>query len=370
VINREDIVAKLNLLDVLEGMSPYRARADYSQRVFRAISQLEAHPDMNGDWLEAALTVFANARYVTTQMFDDAWRSLYRKLLMVLSSNHDLWNVKSAEILRDVHFFENDPSGMINQFFHVNEIHGRLDTGKVSRINDVEKLGKVALEAVSGDRQRAKAARDELSNIAAKKVWVVLVDKSISSHSLSSDLDRIAGFRQLAGLSDTKIVLLVQIMTAAAKATIAARPAAESLIRDGNLHILSAITIPHSYSITNASYALISDGRVMENAKRLCEWFAESFILRDTQLNRMRAQSGDNLEYGYRKAGLTLSDNHNCPTGTLPIFWHSVKNASFVYDAPYERIHSRHGDQDKEQTESLWKSVLSSSRLAGVLAEI
>lgn len=122
--------------------------------------------------------------------------------------------------------------------------------------------------------------------------------------------------------------------------------------------ILSAITIPHSYSITNASYALISDGRVMENAKRLCEWFAESFILRDTQLNRMRAQSGDNLEYGYRKAGLTLSDNRNRPTGTLPIFWHSVKNASFVYDAPYERIHSRHGDQDKEQTESLWKSVL------------
>lgn len=228
MINREDIVAKLNLLDVLEGMSPYRARADYSQRVFRAISQLEAHPDMNGDWLEAALNRFRQrARRPTTQMFDDAWRSLYRKLLMVLSSNHDLWNVKSAEILRDVHFFENDPSGMINQFFHVNEIHGRLDTGKVSRINDVEKLGKVALEAVSGDRQRAKAARDELSKYGQKGVGCTCWHKSISSHSLSSDLDRIAGFRQLAGLSDTKIVLLVQIMTAAAKATIAARPAAE-----------------------------------------------------------------------------------------------------------------------------------------------
>lgn len=368
-IDTEDVVAKMHLLDVLEGMSPYRTRSDYSQRVFHSLSQLQQHPDMTNRRVEAALTLFSNVFFVTQQMYEDAWRSLFRMLITMLHPRSIVQDMNTASAISIAHFFENDPSGMFGKFCHSNGVQGRLDNEKFSKLNDVDKLGRTILDLECDEGHRRQRALMELEKVFGRQYWVVLVDKSLSGHSLSTDLSRLCKLLKLRGNgAEPEIVVLAQIMTDQAMQALRASKELFEFIDRGKLSICRAIRLSNAHRImTDGRDSLIKNDAIRNEARELCKWFSHEFIRHDPELDRMRQKSGDDLEYGYRGCGLLLTDHQNCPTDSIPLLWHSINSNSFRYEAPYPRVHSRIGDQNQEPVADMWEEIYSSKKIAQAL---
>jgi len=360
-ISRESLVSKVHALELLESTSPYHhGKEPVFRRIWRAIDSLQAIPDMRKEWLEAALLVFCNVIYLPGALLDDAWRGLF-----VEFSEKELdWNATGTESGRDVpiHFFENDPTGLTADFFHLNKLQGRLDNQKFVRIEGTEKLADTFLDLLNPLKREAAARL--LRTLYSKAYWAILVDKSLSGHSLASDLSRLLTARSFAsavGHRPPKIVILCQVLTEAAKREVerVAKKALNAAESDSAMSIYRAVYLDESCNISSDHTSLICDrSRMLPHLRELCEWFAKTLIEPNALLKRMREKSQDNLEFGYRACGLTLVDQSNCPTDSLPLLWFaSDVTSAYQYTGPYVRVHSRIGEQSEEPTADKWKVI-------------
>jgi hypothetical protein len=374
-ISKESLVSKIHALELLESLSPYHhAKGEpIFHRIWRSIDFLQQIPGVQQQWLDAALLIFANVIYLPKTLLDDAWRGLFIEF-----SERELgWSFGGLENLNEdvqMHFFENDPSGMTAEFFHLNVLHGRLDNQKFARIEDTDKLADTLLDLLNAQKRDAAAA--SLRTLFSRAYWIILVDKSLSGHSLGSDLERLLAARSLAkriGVSPPKVVVLCQVLTEGAERYILSL-AKSSLLDDDvtkALSIYRAVFFDSRCSIHSQATSLIRDESILPALKELCRWFAETFIRPSDALGRMKRRSGDNLEFGYQACGLTLVDQHNCPTNSLPLLWFDSQGQnSPPYVGPYVRVHSRIGEQTDEPAVNKWQDIAKNAEIVRVLSEL
>lgn len=364
-ISDEHVVSKLHLLDNLEVSSPYRGTSvPVWRRIWKSLDCLDRFSDVPQEWKHAALFLFANTVYLPQVLLNDAWRALFLELC---ERELGCDSVEARQrILGSIHLFENDPSAMTGTFCHVNGLEGRLDNQRLQRVEGVDKLADVLLDLLNpAKRDRARAM---LVPLFAKPYWVMLVDKSLSGHSLETDLRRLVIARSIAekvGFKPPKIVVLCQVLTSKAVDAI------QALIQDlpvGAIAWYCAVLFDGRHSITHPDSTLIADSVIRENALELCHWFSARFIKSDSRLARMRDRSGDDLEFGYRACGLTLVDYSNCPTDSLPIFWYATEpTAEDIYVGPYVRVHSRIGNQSAEPSSNKWIDLESNRNIVDAL---
>ncbi|GAA1033703.1 MULTISPECIES: phosphoribosyltransferase-like protein [Amycolatopsis] len=351
----EQLVSKLHLLDNLEVSSPYRGTSvPVWRRIWRSLEWLDRAGPLPASWKHAALYLFANTVYLPQVLLNDAWRALY---LDLCEGEFGLEHIAARQtVLSRCHFFENDPNAMTSVFCHVNGIEGRLDNQRQQRVDGVDKLADVLLDLLNP--AKSDSARSMLATMVAKSHWVLLVDKSLSGHSVVSDLRRLIlarGLAEQSGLSVPRIVVLCQVLTSRAEHSL--RDLVAELRVDG-ISWHKAVYFDDRHSVTHPDTTLILDPSLRTSALELCQWFAEHFLIPDRRLDRMRDRSGDNLEYGYRGCGLTLVDHANCPTDSLPIFWYSSEpGAEIPYAGPYIRVHSRIGNQSAEPSSAKWTTI-------------
>jgi hypothetical protein len=367
VIASEDLVSKIHTIELLEQLSPFRGHTDqFFQRVWRSIDDLQRYPEVKPEWLTAALVVFGNALYFPQALLDDAWRSLYIEMVQAERSG-----LTPDEF--DFQIFENDPSGMGPAFCHLNRLQGRLDYERYPRVASTDELADLLLDFLN-PLKRADAAVTA-RRLFSKHVWAILVDKTLSGHSLSSDIDRLLCAYKLAcraGRTPPRIVVLCQVMTDAAERilvkTISEACERYTIIGDPPVKYHRAIFLDRRHNITAEDTALINDKRLIRHIRDLSRWFASSFIARDRDFDRMRERSGDDLRFGYRGCGLTISDYDNCPTDSLPLLWYLSETDPAPYRGPYVRIHSRIGPQLTSRSIDKWNSILGEPKIVEELA--
>lgn len=357
VATREDLVAKLNLIEALESRSHYKVSgAPYFTRIQASLAQLEnLSADVRPEWIQAALVLFANVTYLPQDLLQQSWRSLYLDLDRLIPGG------MGPQPLSRMHLLENDPSGMAGLFCHVNRLEGRLDAQTIARIEGVDKIADLLLGLANP--VTADHCAHVLRGLLVKSNWVLLVDKTLSGHSLRGDLERlifVANRGTELGYPLPRIWVLAQVATKQAFEAVA--DLVESFTGDIELH--AAVNFGPSDSLSATGSNLIRTPAIRDAARELCMWFAEHVIAQDRGLDRMRARSGDGLAFGYRNCGLALADHDNCPTDSLPLLWYAGKPAN--YQGPYPRVHSRIGDQSSEKSQDKWR-VLTNGSLAANL---
>lgn len=362
VLNGEQVIAKLNLLATLETISPYRQNTEpVWSRIRRSLEGLESlNPPLDPRWRQAALTIFANTMYIPAPMASETWESLNMDLTELLRPEGDL----NKNPWDHLHFFENDPSGMITQFFHASGLEGRLDSEKYARIDSTDRLAETILDLLNPTMENNAVA--SLKLLTSKPYWVLLVDKTLSGHSLTGDLRRLRQCqRALQGRrgGPPRLVVLAQLASSQALDEVAKEnPEPEVMVR-------AAMVLDQTLSLSSSRCGMIQDRGLLEISRQLCNWFAETLLVPDPRFDRMRDRSGDNLAFGYRGCGLTVVDHTNCPTDSLPLLWYSQQVAG-GYQGPYIRVHSRIGGQTHELSASKWEIISSNQTLLNRLSAI
>ncbi|WP_245156149.1 hypothetical protein [Nocardioides sp. 503] len=356
-LTQENVVAKINLLERLEVRSPYGdSGISPWERIKRSLRMLEPLlPEQHRqEWLRAALVIFANVKYVPSNMLEATWKSLYFDLV---NSRRFGLGRENVPVLHQIHLFQNDPGRLANEFCHVNGLQGRLDTGTSARIEGTERLVDQLLTS-------RPDTDDGLRLLFSKPFWVLLADKALSGHSLRGDLEKLVTIRSwMPEESRPSIFVLCQVLTEQAQQSIADLTALDGVA----LH--SGLYFPLSENLSFPNSSLIRTESIRRDARRLCQWFAEHVMGDDPQLDRMRQRSGDRLEFGYRNCGLTFVDHENCATDALPLLWYQSRGGSpRHYAGPYLRVHSRIGDQAVEATGSKWETLSRGDGLARVSA--
>lgn len=346
-LTEENIVAKIRAAALLQQMSPHHAGSEnYFQRVVESLRQLPA------DHRTGALLVFSNVLYLPKPLMEDAWRYLWNSFA-TMSKVPD-----PSELARNCHFFEVDPSGMATNFVHLNAIQRRLDTDLYARVPDIDRLFDFLLNLTHAEKTVQRQAELGLAKVLEKEYWVILVDWSLSGQSLVNDLRRYVEILNLVRAAGRKVprpVILAQVITAESKQLV--EQCIFPLFRQFDL--LYAVLCDESWKLNSENTGLLMTKRGREAVAATCNWFAENVLDPDPDFQRMRERSEDNLCYGYKACGLTVVEQSNCPTNSVPLLWYDWKasRSAYHYTGPFPRTHSRLGDQKREMTASKWSML-------------
>lgn len=339
----EPLVGRIHLIEQLESLAPYSA-ADSRTYFHRIRDSLKQIPE---EHRHAALLVFCSVLYYPTTILDDIWRFLWSEL-----NRLRIRGISEKDFISELQFFEVDPAGMTNHFAHLNAISGRLDTETNARVNDIASFVQLLRNLSNTDQALQGYATEEVRLLAKKKTWVILTDKSLSGHSLANDTRRFmelaSYFNEIAG-AEIQIVVLAQILTSDARQYVCKEC---DLANHSFVTLLGGSEIDATCKVNSPSCRLFVTPEERRQVDRLCNWFAQVYLIPDLDLDRMRVKSGDNLEYGYRGCGLTICDSANCPTDSLPILWYESEKGRHPdrvppYKGPYPRTHSRIGGQKR-----------------------
>lgn len=364
-IDKNHTVAQLHLLEILEDLSPYEhAEGSLTLRITKSLAQLRAHKEVSQEWLEAALAAFGATSYFPPRMMDDSLRYLYLVLTRLMKNRHGS---------DDFHLFVNDPGKLNENFMRVNRLSGRLDNEKYARINGVAELANTILDLHHSVHARAKTAESALKTVASRQTWALLADQTLSGHSLEKDLERLIlvqnTFKKV-GKTPPIIDVLCQIATETAVTNLFKNKNIKDAFNHCLLTFNEAMYLDDEYNVASTKCSLINEDH-LRNLRELCVWFAEEYLVHSEDLKRMREKSGDNLSFGYRKAGLLMYRQENCPTDTLPMLWFSGTGKSGKpYSGPFPRVHSRIGPQSTEPTSDLWESLSKDSKYLQEFAEL
>lgn len=366
--DHSELVSKTRLLSIIEDTDKYNgAHASISQRIREALNDLQSHPDVKPEWLDAALVAFGSTLYFPTEMLKSTLRYLFLKLEDEISSTQE--NVEN--IIEQFHLFTNDPGALNEQFFRHNGIHGRLDQDKHARVGGVADLGSRVADLLHQLPMKIENARAELKMIFDRKVWVLIADQSLSGHSLEGDLDKLLWMLQIVESCDPqnrKIITLCQVMTNTAQRNLLNNSKIKQAIRDGQIKVDAAIYLGEEHCVLSPECGQTMNERTRQALLELCRWFAAEYIVEDSRYGRMLRKSGDDLEYGYRRAGLLISRQENCPTDSLPILWYEgTGKAGVGYRGPYPRVNSRIDDQKIERTGNQWDEIRQDERILSQL---
>ena len=370
ILTDNHVVSNARLLSIIDDADRYRnAENSISRRITNALEDLDLalHPEVKDRWLKAALVAFSSTLYFPREMLNSSLRYLHRSVEEQVAT----WSPNNKD---DFHLFSNDPGALHEDYFRLNEIHGRLDQEKHARVKGVEDLGRTISDLRSKLEYVVETAETQLRMILEAPVWVMLADQSLSGHSLSGDIEKILwlfNLRKEAGFQGGVVLAQCQIMTETAFRALKKVPAVKAALRSNELQINSAIFLGDEFSVLSETSAQIPDNDIRRDLLELCDWFASEFIAEDKRLKRMRQKSGDNLEYGYRKAGLLIARQENCPTDSLPLLWHTETGEDRSrYRGPFPRVHSRIDGQAVQRTASLWQELQGDQGLREQIKEL
>lgn len=336
----ENLVSGIHMVELLEAQKALSI--NYFQRVNIALSYLPLK------YKDAALAIFSNVVYLSKDILDQTYQYFWSQFLREQGIKLD-----QERIVEQCHFFEVDPSGMINDFMHFNNIQKRLNPDCFARLNDVKDVLQLLERLRHQDDNIFRDAYDNLKMLAYKKYWILLTDKVLSGQSLFTDIERYLQFREIIyrcfGRSP-ELHVFAQVFTNDAKQY---EIHGRTLDDFEKVYIHYAIFFDEKMKINSDSCELFRGKELRDSTLELCEWFAENILSKDTRFNIMREKSRDNLAFGYRRCGLTLVDFDNCPANSLPILWYT----SDTYVGPFPRVHSRLGTQIRQPSKDGWDKV-------------
>ena len=359
-VEDNQIVAKLNLLTLLDDQHAYQHSATpVQERIRGAVDMLFEHPAVSRQWAEAALAAFASTIYFPAGMLESSLQFLFLRL------HRNMLELGRRDF--KYHVFANDPGAINDDFFRVNAIQGRLDHEKNARVRGTEELARLMLSLDCNVPEVKDSSFKTVRGITAKDCWVLLVDQTLSGHSLEKDLDRLLKLQSrihaVAGRSPI-ISVACQISTSTARKNLLARGPIRSAVNEGRLFIDEAIFLGEEFRLGSPFFSQVRSRKHTELLRELCEWFAHEYIAPEPDLERMRKRSGDDMRYGYRAAGLLIARQENCPTDSLPLLWHSGHGREgYNYVAPFPRNHSRIGPQSSEPSADNWGIIFGSDTI-------
>ncbi len=350
----ENAVAGIHLVELLEKFSPFPRETDnYFTRVNASISFVA------DEHKAAAVAIFSNVVYLPGNFLDDALRYLWRRFSRLTNIPSE-----SGEIGRNCHFFEVDPSGLLERFNHQNSIHQRLHPDFYARVYDVSALLQVLMNTKNPVEGFVKDSLRQIKKISEKKYWVIISDKVLSGQSLISDLKRYIAFRDIAKRvfgKEPKIYILCQVATDDSLLAIGSF-LKEKSVQD--VEIIYAFKFGEDMKVNSQSCRIYRDGISQKAVNNFCEWFAERFLAADSRFDTMREKSGDNLAFGYKACGLYFADCNNSPTNSVPPIWYDNTSLPGVisghiprYKGPYPRVHSRMGIQHEQPVTAGWSLI-------------
>lgn len=347
----ENLVSGIHLVELFEKDSIYHSISrNYFSRLKESLGYL---PE---EFQDAALAVFSNVVYIPKQLLDQTYKYFWRDFLSV----NEIDNIDNHAI-RICHFFEIDPSGMINSFCHENAISQRLHPDYFVRISDVKNAKETCICLMHSIKEIVDDAKNSLKRLFQKDHWIIFTDKALSGQSLFKDIERYIFLRELAYKScgfKPKITIFAQIITEDAL-----KYGKDLLENEDKISLKYGIILNDVMKVNSDNCKLFKNRSMIIKVRELCEWFAQNILDHDTKnYDRMREKSGDNLAYGYKGCGLTLVDHSNCPTNSLPLLWYDNlyycdQNNLKPYQGPFPRVHSRTGPQNNEPTENGWNLI-------------
>lgn len=353
-----DVIAGLSGVESLLARSPYPNINGYFTRVERAVDVFPSEHQ------EGALAAFAAVTYAPQQLIDATYRHFHDAL--ELAFEQELRRPLAG--LQDIHLFEVDPSGLMNEFALKNRLSQRLNHTVLARVNSVDDILRSFDDVLSEDDVRSSEGVDELLKIAEKPAWVVLTDKALSGQSLVKDVKRIATLREvLSKASGDPVTLYVC-------AQVISEDAIEGL---GALHLdgvklFPGLVLDRRMKVSSDSCSLFLTPQILKRVRAAAQWFADTILSPDRSFDAVRKQSGDNLAFGYRASGLLFSDFRNCPTNSLPFLWYSSRTPEAEYDAeplppeyhgPFPRVDSRRGKEKVRRASGRWEAMQASGDL-------
>ncbi len=367
-VDHSELVARSRLLSIIEDTDKYNnSHASISQRIREALENLQAHPEVKSEWLDAALIAFGSTIYFPTKMLRATLQYLFLKLEEEIGSDR----APNQNIIEKFHLFTNDPGALNEEFFRRNGVHGRLDQDKHARVGGVADLGSRVADLLHKLPTKIENARAELGMIFDRNVWVLLADQSLSGHSLEGDLEKLLWIMNIVEEIDPrqrKIVALCQVMTNTAHRNLMKNGEIKRAIRSGVVTLHSAIFLGEEHNVLSSECIQTMNENTRSSLLELCRWFAQEYIVEDKRYGRMLRKSGDNLEYGYRRAGLLIARQENCPTDSLPILWYEgTGKAGISYQGPYPRVNSRIDEQKNERTGNQWDEIRQNAQILSEL---
>lgn len=318
LLESEHLIGRLKLIELLERQCPYRNLPD---RVERRFSQsLRIIPE---DFREPALAIFGSVLYITDQILLDAWRYLWSAL--------DERN-RSLPALEDMLILELDRDLLRDEFYRANSLVGRLQDNVPWRstqdiIDTLMHLGGGSV---------APELLQTFKELGRKRLWVLLVDLSVSGTSVGSELARLNRIRSLFFQeSEITVVALIQLAT----------DCALQLLEERAHKYHCAIRLPMSNALNHSEYNLVGDKQLQQRMRGMCEWFAAKYVLpTDYRLSKISKETNDPqvAAFGFGGYGWNIVTHRNTPNNSLPILWFRPPDDS--YRPPFERIDSRIGN--------------------------
>lgn len=349
-LEEENIVAKLQLVMQLEKSSPYAKGSVFDPLSERMLRALRAIPP---EFQQYVLALFANTFYCTEQFSTSIMLHLYNAVLLKFS-------ISSEKFAEKCLVLEVDPTGMINEFLRLNKVQGRLDKKSFPREQQLDSfvnkmilkngldtylLGKNEIDKEVIYKALSEANFTDDSHQLNKEYWVVLTDNALSGTSLCSALKRLCDLACKYNKSPI-IVVLIRTLTDQAKSELELIFKYE--IESKKMHIRYGLLLKADYSVNFSCTSEPNKKCVLFNLKETSEailsasqWLAESeYFKNDEILKDHKTHSGDNLQYGFKKCGLTFVSAENCPSNSLPLLWYKKDE---LYIAPFPRVLSRIG---------------------------
>lgn len=338
---REDIVAKIQIVDELEKGYRHTPHFPYWSRVQKA---LEAIPE---EHKEAAISVFANVVYLPDKLIDE----------IMLNLTHDTaeWcKSHGIRVPHDVHFFAVDHPFLVEEFYRIGDWSGRLDQIPQRFVNLVSELLQKVEDLPSSNMENKALTR----GVFQKKVWVIVTDNALSGGSLKSDIEKLQKLQILLGRNSVEIVVCAQVITEQATKAI------ESLPRKIK-NIFYGLRFDNRFRVNNDECKIFNELKTIEAVRRLCEWFGQKYFSKEkitgtafekTLKKHTRMGGHHNFAYGWLDGGYTIVAEKNCPSNSIPTLWYpdTTEELSFEsYRPPFRRGPSRPEQKTAEDTKRL-----------------
>lgn len=306
-IDIQNLISKLSLLELLQKYERYMCLdSSHSTKYFKRIeTALQFIPD---EYQKVALTLFANVFYVGESILSDALVYLYKEIVALHDDDDN-------HVVKSMHIFEVDPSGLIESFFRVNKIVGRLDSDTFSRCKSVgEFMTNLHNYMSCAKLQNNTALISNIQGLLKKDIWILLTDFSFSGTSLSSEINKLVKLRAICFNRNKrpKIIVCVQIISTKSLEEIEMKFGNEiqvlyAQIYNDRLRIVPERVWESEGKKLQQSLLFEQDKEVYLKAIELCEWFGAEYIDRDPDHARTLQQGqGSTLAFGYKDCGFTV----------------------------------------------------------------
>lgn len=346
-IDNQNLISKLSLLELLQKYERYMCLdSSYSTKYFKRIeTSLQFIPEK---YQKVALTLFANVFYVGESILSDALVYLYKEIVALHDHNEN-------RVVESIHVFEVDPSGLIESFFRVNKIAGRLDSDTFSRCKSVGEFIASLHNYTSCTKLQSNVALiSNIKGLLKKEIWILLTDFSFSGTSLNSEIKKLVKLREICFSRNKrpKIIVCIQIISSKSLEGIENEFGSEIQVLYAQIYNDSLRIVPERVWTNEGKQAQQStlfeqNNEVYQEAIKLCEWFGSEYIDRDPDHAKTLEQGqSSTLAFGYKDCGFTVIPQRNAPSNALPILWYTPSKIfkqryKINYIPPFPRTTSR-----------------------------